>query len=85
MDIDFYDFKNHFDSIEWIYSLPNGLLSQRIDTRQNNATITKLNDGYQIYVGPKDDSLGGDGLLVILDNRLQLINYEIERISPYPF
>lgn len=84
MDIEFYDFKEHIDSIEWIYTLPNGLLSEKIDIRYNTVTITKLEHGYQIYVGPKDLDSGGDGLMVNLDKDFQLIDYEIERIDPIP-
>jgi hypothetical protein len=85
LDIEIYDFNEHIDSIEWIYNLPNGLLSEKIDIRYNAVTITKLDDGYQIYVGPKDPDLGGDGLMVNLDDNFQLISYEIERIEPMPF
>ena len=84
MDIELYDFKEHIDSIEWIYSLPKGLLSEKIDVRYNTVTITKLADGYQIYVGPKDSDSGGDGLMVTLDKDFQLKDYEIERIDPLP-
>lgn len=85
MDIEFYDFKEHIDSVEWIYSLPKGLISERIDIRYNTVTITKLENGYQIYVGPKDLDSGGDGLMVTLDKDFQLKNYEIERIAPLPY
>lgn len=85
MDIEFYDFKEHVDSIEWIYSLPKGLLSEKIDLRYNTVTITKLENGCQIYVGPKDLDTGGDGLMVILDKDFQLKDYEIERIDPFPY
>lgn len=85
MDTTHYDFSDHIDSIEWIDSLPKGLLSERIDTRYNTVTITPIADGYQIYVGPKDMESGGDGLLVTLDKAYQLTGYEIERIEPFPF
>ncbi|MFQ3282775.1 hypothetical protein [Reinekea sp.] len=85
MDIELYDFKEHIDSIGWIYSLPNGLVSENIDIRYSTVTITKLETGYQIYIGPKDMSSGGDGILVSLDNEFQLFDYEIERIEPMPF
>ena len=84
MDIDIYDFKEHIDSIEWIYSLPKGLVSEKIDIRYNTVSITKLEDGYQIYIGPKDSDAGGDGILVTLDNNFQLKDYIIERIEPFP-
>ena len=85
MEIEFYDFKDNIDSIEWIYSLPKGLLSKRIDIKHNTVTITKLENGYQIYVGPKDPDLGGDGLMITLDKDFQLVDYEIERIEPFPY
>jgi len=84
MDIEFYDFEEHIDSIEWIYSLPKGLISEKIDTRYNNVTITKLENGYEIYIGPKDLDSGGDGLMVTLDKDFQLKDYEVERIAPLP-
>jgi hypothetical protein len=85
LEIEFYDFKDNIDSIEWIYSLPKGLLSERIDIKHNTVTITKLENGYQIYVGPKDPDLGGDGLMITLDKDFQLVDYEIERIEPFPY
>lgn len=85
MDIELYDFKEHIGSIEWIYSLPKGLISEKIDIRYNSVTITKLDDGYQIYIGPKDSDLGGDGIMVRLDNNFQLQDYLIEKIDPPPF
>lgn len=85
MDIEFYDFKEHIDSIEWIYSLPKGLISEQIDIRYNSVSITKFEDGYQIYIAPKDLDSGGDGLIVTLDENFQLKAYEIERIDPLPF
>jgi hypothetical protein len=66
-------------------SLPKGLVSEKIDMRFNRVTITKLEVGYQIYVGPKDMDAGGDGLLVTLDNDFKLVDYVIERIEPIPF
>lgn len=85
MDIEFYDFKEHIDSIEWVSSLPKGLLSEKIDLRYSTVTITNLEDGYQIYVGPKDLDSGGDGLIVTLDKDFKLKDYEIERIDPPPY
>ena len=85
MDIDFYDFNEHLDSIEWIHSLPKGLLIEKIDIRYNTVVITKLENGYQIYVAPKDLDTGGDALMVTIDNNFQLMNFEIERIEPPPY
>jgi hypothetical protein len=84
LDIEFYDFKEHINSIEWIYSLPKGLISEKIDIRYNTVTITKLENGYQIYIGPKDLDSGGDGILITLDKDFQLKDYVIERIDPFP-
>jgi hypothetical protein len=84
LDIEFYDFKEHIASVEWVTSLPKGLLSDKIDIRYNTVTITKLEDGYQVYVGPKDLDLGGDGLVINLDKDFKLKDYEIERIDPPP-
>jgi hypothetical protein len=85
LDIEFYDFKEHIPSVEWVTSLPKGLLSDKIDIRYNTVTITKLEDGYQVYVGPKDLDLGGDGLVINLDKDFKLKDYEIERIEPPPY
>jgi len=85
LDIELYDFKEHIDSVEWIYSLPRGLVTEKIDIRYSTVTITKLEEGYQVYIGPKDIDSGGDGLLVSLDNEFKLLDYEIERIEPAPF
>jgi len=82
--IEIYDFKEHIDSIEWIYNLPKGLVSEKIDIRYNTVSITKVEDGYQIYIGPKDIDAGGDGILITLDNNFQLMDYVIERIEPFP-
>jgi len=84
LDIEIYDFKEHIDSIEWIYNLPKGLVSEKIDIRYNTVSITKVEDGYQIYIGPKDIDAGGDGILITLDNNFQLMDYVIERIEPFP-
>ena len=84
MDIDYYDFRDHIDSIEWIYSLPKGLITEKIDTRHNIVQLTKLKDGYQIYVGPKNSENGGDGITITLDKDFRLKHYEIERIEPFP-
>lgn len=85
MDIDLYDFKDHINSVEWIYSLPKGLVSEKIDIRFSTVTITNLKNGYQIYIGPTDLASGGDGIMINLDKDFQLMSYEIERIEPLPF
>lgn len=85
MDIELYDFNDHIESIEWIERLPKGLVSEKIDMRYNSVTITKLEDGVQVYVGPKDMDAGGDGILITLDNDFKLVDYVIERIEPMPF
>ncbi len=85
LDIELYDFKEHIDSIEWIHSLPKGLISQKIDIRYSEVTITKLEDGYQIYIGPKDPDSAGDGILITLDKNYKLQDYLIERLEPPPF
>ena len=84
MDIELYDFREHIDSIEWIYSLPKGLISEKVDMRYNAVSITKLEDGYQVYIGPKNVESGGDGIMVTLDNNFRLKDYVIERIEPFP-
>lgn len=85
MDIEYYDFKEHIGSIEWIHSLPKGLVSEKIDLRYSAVSITVLENGYEIYVGPKDSDSGGDGIMVTLDDKFQLKDYVIERIDPFPF
>ena len=84
MDVELYDFREHIDSIEWIYSLPKGLISEKVDMRYNAVSITKLEDGYQVYIGPKNVESGGDGIMVTLDNNFRLKDYVIERIEPFP-
>ena len=85
MDIEYYDFKEHVGSIEWIYSLPKGLVSERIDVRYSTVTIGKLENGYQIYIGPKDLDSGGDAIVITIDKDYQLTDYQVERIEPLPF
>ena len=85
MDIELYDFKEHIDSIEWIYSLPKGMVSEKIDTRYSAVSITKLANGYEIYIGPKDADHGGDAIMITLDSNHKLLNYEIESIDPLPY
>lgn len=84
MEIEYYNFNENIDSIEWINSLPKGLLSEKVDLRYNTVTIAKLENGYQIYVAPKDSEMGGDVLMITLDKDFQLKHYEIERIEPFP-
>ena len=84
MDIEYYDFRDHIASVEWIQSLPKGLLNEKIDIRYNTVSITKLDNGYQIYIGPKDINAGGDGIMVTLDKDFQLKDYIVERIDPFP-
>lgn len=85
MDIDYYDFKEHVDSIEWIHQLPSGMVEERIDMRHSAVSITKLVRGYKVYIGPKDPDAGGDAITVILDKNFQLLQYEVERLDPMPF
>tara|TARA_R110002126_G_scaffold15185_17_gene62572 strand:- start:16077 stop:16340 length:264 start_codon:yes stop_codon:yes gene_type:complete len=84
MDIEFYDFRQELGSVEWLRSLPNGMLSEKIDIRYSSVHITKLKNGYQVYVGPKNTEAGGDAITVTLDNDFKLIDYEIERIAHSP-
>lgn len=85
MNTEYFDFKDHLDSVEWINSLPKGLIRQKINTGIHTVTITMNNAGWEIYVGPKDMGTGGDGIAILLDKDLSLVNYEIERIAPSPF
>lgn len=85
MNTEYFDFKGHLDSIEWINSLPKGLIHQKINTGIHTVTITMNNTGWEIYVGPKDMETGGDGIAITLDKDLALVSYEIERIAPTPF
>ena len=86
MDIELYDFKDHLDSIAWIEELPKGLVSQKIDLRYSAVSITRLDAGFEIYIGPQSNdatsSIEGSGILIRLDGQLKLIDYEIERIAP---
>lgn len=84
MDIELYDFSEHLGSIEWIDSLPRGLVSEQIDITHTAVSITKQEDGYMIYVGPKNADEGGDGIMITLDDNFQLVDYVIERIAPVP-
>ncbi|MCX4026646.1 hypothetical protein H0A36_00580 [Endozoicomonas sp. SM1973] len=84
MEVEYFNFNDHVESVEWIYQLPAGLVSEKIDLRYNSVNIKKEKNGYQIYIGPKNPNDGGDGLLINLDNNLKLINYVVERIDPTP-
>lgn len=84
MDIDLYNFADHLDSIIWIEELPKGLVLPTVDLRYQTVNITKQKSGYDIYIGPKDDQSGGDGILIRLNNQFHLIDYEIERLAPLP-
>lgn len=85
MDIEYYDFKQHIDSVEWIYSLPKGLVTEKVDLRYSTPSITKLENGYEIYIGPSDRTLAGDAILIKLDKDFRLNDYQIERLAPLPF
>jgi hypothetical protein len=85
LEIEYYDFNEHIDSVEWIYSLPKGLVSEKIDLRHSTVTITKLDNGYQVYVGPKNLDIEGSGLLITLDKNHKLKDYVIERVDPPPY
>jgi len=84
VDTEFFDLKDHMDSVGWINSLPQGLIRQKINTRIHTVTITSSNTGWEVYVGPKDMDTGGDGIAITLDKDLALVSYEIERIAPTP-
>ena len=85
MDIEYYDFSEHVESIEWINELPSGLVSEKIDIRYSTVSISKLAEGYEVYIGPKDPDAGGDAIIILLDQDFRLKEYEIERLEPYPF
>jgi len=84
MDIELYDFNDHMESIEWINSLPRGLVSEKIDLRHSAVSITKKEGRYTIYVGPKNADEGGDGIMITLDENFKLVEYVIERLEPLP-
>ncbi|WP_163836132.1 hypothetical protein [Spartinivicinus ruber] len=84
MDVEYFNFNDHIKSVEWVYQLPAGLVSEKIDLRYSTVTINKEKNGYQILIGPKNINEGGDGLLINLDNNLKLIDYVVERIDPPP-
>ncbi len=84
MDIELYNFCEHLDSIEWIDSLANGLLSHKIDLRHSHVSTTKLEPGYQVYIGPKHTDLGGNGIMIMLDDDFKLQSYLIKRIELLP-
>ena len=85
MDIQIYDFSEHICSTEWIDNLPNGLVNKTVDLRYTNVTIEKLEEGYVVYVGPKNVNTAGDAINIKLDENCQLLDYVIERIEPQPF
>ncbi|MEP4546995.1 MAG: hypothetical protein ABJ000_12510 [Saccharospirillum sp.] len=85
MDTEYFDFKDHMDSVEWINSLPRGMIHQRMNTLVHTVTITKNHTGWEVYVGPKDMDGGGEGIAITLDDDLALVSYEIERIAPSPY
>lgn len=84
METEHFDFNDHLPSVEWIQDLPNGFLTNPIDLRYRHVTITKLNTGYEVYVGPKDPDKGGDALVVTLDEKFKLVGHYIERLEPPP-
>lgn len=84
MDIEFYNFSEHFESVEWMQSLPSGLIAEQIDLRHSAVSITKNEHGYLIYVGPKNAEKGGDGIMITLDENLKLVDYVIERLADIP-
>lgn len=84
MDVEYYDFSAHVESVEWINQLPRGLVDHKIDIRYNAVSITKQVNGYQVYIGPKDSDAGGDAIMILLDKDYQLMEYEIERLEPLP-
>jgi len=79
-----YDFSEHICSTAWIDSLPNGLVSKTVDLRYTHVIIEKLENGYMIYVGPKNVTTTGDAINIELDKNCQLLDYVIERIEPTP-
>ena len=80
-----YDFSEHICSTEWIDSLPSGLVSKTVDLRYTHVLIEKSEDGYMIYVGPKNVTTAGDAINITLDKNCQLLDYVVERIEPQPF
>lgn len=84
MDADYFYFEKQMASTEWIKELPAGLVNSQIDLRFNHVAITRLTNGYQVYIGPIEPELGGDAIVVLLDNNLKLSEYYIERIEPHP-
>lgn len=84
MDIGYFDFEQQMASIEWIKELPAGLVSSQIDLRFNHVAITRLDSGYQVYIGPIAPELGGDAIVVILDKNQKLTEHYIERIESEP-
>jgi hypothetical protein len=84
LDIELYDFQEHIGSVEWISAIPDGMISQQIDLRYSTVNITTLDDGYQIYVGPKDAYLGGEGIIILLDSDFKLKEYVVEKLEPAP-
>ncbi|KXI29133.1 hypothetical protein [Paraglaciecola hydrolytica] len=84
MDIGYYDFNEHIGSVAWIYQLPSGLVHEKIDMRYHLVNITKQENGYQIYIGPKNSDTGGEAINIMLDKDYRLTDYVIERIEPMP-
>ena len=84
MEIEYFDFKAHLPSVAWMQELPTGLLKHPVDLRYSQVTITKEENEYQIYIGPKDPDNGGDALVITLDENLKLIDCYIERLEAFP-
>lgn len=82
---EYFDFNDHMESVEWIDSLPHGLVRRKMNTDIHTVTITSNNSGWEVYVGPKDMDTGGDGIVITLDTDLALVSYIIERLEPSPF
>lgn len=84
MDVEIFDFRDHIESISWIKQLPSGLVTQQLDLRYSLVNIIRKKDEVQIYIGPKNPDLGGDGIIISLDLSYKLLRYTIERIEPVP-
>lgn len=84
MTLKYFDFEDHLESVEWISQLPKGLLNHKVNLTYNVVSLTKLPDGYQIYIGPKLPDKGGDGIMITLDQKCRLKDYVIERLEPLP-
>lgn len=77
-----FDFAKELGDTNWIDELPKGYLSKKIDLRFHHVSINRSETGTDIYIGPVNQEISGNALLVHLDAQLKLLDFEVELIAP---